>query len=74
MNMDKYQITLNKVRRVKEDSVFSDTYQKLLSGGILNVDEVFYLLKAALLFINSGDTHIEKLGYRIILRYSNVYG
>lgn len=71
--MSKYDLTLTKIRRAKEESSFSDTYSKFLLGNQLTNDEIFYLLKTAILFINSDEQIIERLGYRIILHYSNSY-
>ena len=50
---------------------FRDLYQKLLKDEELNTNEKASLLEIAVLFLNDSDGDIQKLGYRIILQYSN---
>ncbi|MES3004871.1 MAG: DEAD/DEAH box helicase [Patescibacteria group bacterium] len=70
-------ITLRKVRLEKniQDSFFLDVYGKLIYRDTsLTEEQKFYLLKLALYFLNSEDVNIQRLGYRIILMYSNLFG
>ncbi len=74
--MDSTEITLRKVRHRSnlEGSTFLSLYERLILGDTtLTNDEKFFLLKIAIYFLNSKDENIERLGYRIILRYSNMY-
>ena len=75
--MDPREITLRKVRHRSnlDDSTFLSLYERLILGDVtLTDDEKFFLLKIAVYFLNSKDENVERLGYRIILRYSNLYG
>src|SRR5665213_1812968 len=72
----KNDITLLKVRHKKniEDSNFLSVYGKLVyRDASLTEEEKFYILKIALYFLNSEDENIKRLGYRIILMYSNLF-
>lgn len=73
--MDNNAITLGKVRNRHNlnDSSFLGAYLKLLKSESLSEGEKFYLLKVAVRFLDSEDPDIERLGYGIILRYSNQY-
>ena len=74
--MDLHEITLGKIRHRGnlEDSTFLPLYKRLILGDItLTQGEKFFLLKIAVYFLNSKDENVERLGYRIILRYSNLY-
>lgn len=74
--MDANEITLRKVRRRSnlDDSAFLALYKRLILGDTdLNDNEKLFLLKIAIHFLNSKDENVERLGYRIILRYSNLY-
>lgn len=75
--MSQYDITLSRLRFRNniEDSLFLKVYQRLLLGDItLTEDERFFLLRFAVYFIKSTDENVRLLGYRIILRYSNIFG
>lgn len=75
--MDNHEITLGKIRHRNnlEDSTFLSLYERLVLGDTALTDgEKFFLLKIAVLFLNSKDENVERLGYRIVLRYSNLYG
>lgn len=63
-------ITLKQLRKIK----FSVLYQKLLTEKIDDVSNYEKLLSIAVLFINSSDEYLTKLGYRIIVIYSNQTG
>ena len=55
---------------------FKDIYKDLLlenQGEDYNVNELKKVFSVALALINFGDNVCEKLGYRIILMYSNKY-
>jgi hypothetical protein len=69
-------ITLGQIRHKNnlEDSLFLEVYQKLLKkDASLSEAQKFYILKIAIYFLNSKDDNIERLGYRLILMYSNQY-
>lgn len=75
--MDIHEITLAKIRRRNnlENSAFLPLYERLMMGDTeLTDSEKFFLLKIAVFFLNSKDENVERFGYRIILRYSNLYG
>jgi len=75
--MDSLDITLAKLRHRQnlDNSLFLKLYEKLVLGYTdLSEEEKFYLLKMAILFLNSEDANVQILGYRIILRYSNQFG
>lgn len=70
-------ITIRKIRLKGnlEQSTFLEAYETLLlKGKELADDQAYYLLKLAVLFINSIDNNVKQLGYGIILRYSNRFG
>ena len=74
--MDIHALTLRKIRSRNnlDDSVFLRLYERLILGDTsLTDNEKFFLLKIAAFFLNSKDENVERLGYRIILRYSNLY-
>ena len=69
-------ITVKKLRRNIDSTKFLAAYKKIMiseNAQSLSRDEISSLLKIAVLFINYGDEHLEKMGYRIILRYSNLF-
>jgi superfamily II DNA or RNA helicase len=59
-----------------EDTNFFVAYKKLFSYNFeqLSEKDKFLLLKFAVIFLNQGEDYVEKLGYRIILRYCNCFG
>jgi len=70
------EITIGKIRYRGniDDSAFLKAYEKLQTNcELLSYDEKFYLLKLAILFLNSTDKEVVLLGYCIILRYSNKF-
>lgn len=73
--MENLDITLNKIRHKGnlDDSLFLIVYLKLIKGEDLSEGEKFYILTVAVYFLNSKDENVERLGYRIILRYSNQF-
>ena len=68
-------LTIRKLRNSLTDSDFEEAYNKLLLNArqALEPSDVRLLFKLALLFLNYGDYSLAKLGYRIILRYSNLF-
>ena len=69
-------IKLQKLQLMRNisDTDFYNSYRKLVVGHEnLEEDEKFLLLKLAVIFINEGERELEKLGYRIILMYSNSF-
>lgn len=68
-------ITIKQLRKNIGSGDFQDVYTKLLrpvDAQIPDNDKIF-LLKLAIIFLNFGDNSIAKLGYRIIVRYSNQF-
>lgn len=61
-------------KNLLNDSIFFAAYKKLFLGKYedLSEDDLFLLLKFAVIFSNTDDYHLKKLGYKIILRYSNL--
>lgn len=57
-----------------KSSDFEIAYKKLLLGKSIDTDETILLLKNAIIFLNFGDIDLQKLGYKIIVIYSNVSG
>ncbi|MDT3417452.1 superfamily II DNA or RNA helicase [Brevibacillus aydinogluensis] len=74
--MSDNKITIRKFKNDLKESNFFDIYKALLLGKLNLVDDKRYLtptlFKLALLLMNFGDQTIKKLGYRLILRYSNI--
>ena len=68
-------ITLKQVLNRLADSDFETSYISLLVGDIRSLDEkdLVHLLKVGVVFLNYGDPHLQRLGYRIIMRYSTLY-
>ncbi|MDD5679740.1 MAG: DEAD/DEAH box helicase family protein [Candidatus Omnitrophica bacterium] len=52
---------------------FSDLYRKFVNTPDLSEGEKLKLLKLGVLFLNAEDLFVKKLGYRVILQYSNRY-
>lgn len=68
-------VTVKKIRLNSSGSDFITAYEKLMLGLIEDIaeEEKVFLLKLAVIFLNLGDDETKKLGYRIILRYSNLF-
>ena len=69
-------ITLKKLSsKANSGSEFARIYQILLSDNKseLNDYDVYILLKLAVIFLNQKELNVKKLGYSIILHYSNLY-
>lgn len=74
--MNNPEITIRKIRHRSNinDSLFLDTYSKLMLGDKdISESNKKSILKTAIFFLNSKDLNVEKLGYRIILRYSILF-
>lgn len=72
------EISLSAMRRTEsyDDSDFQKLYEKLLtteSGSEFLEDDKLFLLKWAIVLLNNGNEDVKKLGYRIALRYANVF-
>ncbi|MCK5493936.1 MAG: hypothetical protein KAJ14_12570, partial [Candidatus Omnitrophica bacterium] len=65
-----------RTKKTYEDSDFQNLYQKLLisenPNEFSNSDKV-KLLKWAILFFNQSYDDVKKIGYRIIVRYANLF-
>ena len=60
-----------------EGSDFQKSYEKLLSSNKpkdFEEEEKLKLLKWAIIFFNQSSDDVRKLGYRILIRYSNLFG
>lgn len=71
--MEIKQITLKEFRKNYSSSFFENSYQKLQLNIDLSDTEVRHLLKNAIVFSNFGDIDLQKLGYKILVSYSNKY-
>lgn len=71
--MEIKQITLKEFRKESSSSFFENSYKKLQLNIELNDTEIHHLLKNAIIFSNFGDIDLQKLGYKIIVSYSNKY-
>lgn len=67
------EITLKDFRKQQTSSFFNDAYIKLQLGNDLSEAEIINLLSTAIIFSNWGDIDLQKLGYKIIVSYSNKY-
>lgn len=71
--MEIQRITLKEFRRNSTSSFFEQSYLKLQLNQRLEEIEIQNLLKNAIVFTNFGDIDLQKLGYKIIVSYSNQY-
>lgn len=71
--MEIKQITLKEFRKESISSFFENSYKKLQLNIELDETEIHHLLKNAIIFSNFGDIDLQKLGYKIIVSYSNQY-
>lgn len=55
------------------NSNLNDLYLKLSLEKELTSNEIKAILQLALIFINEEDNNVKNFGYRILLRYSNIY-
>jgi hypothetical protein len=70
-----HELTINQLRKNLQDNDFQTLYYNLLLGRVedLSEPERIDLLRSAILFLNFGEENLRKMGYRIILRYSNLF-
>ena len=61
------QLTLNRLR----DTKFIDLYKKIFQNDSLDQNDINKLLQLSIIFLNQNDLNLQKLGYRIIVLYSN---
>jgi hypothetical protein len=71
--MEIQKISLKEFRKNLTSSFFEQSYIKLQLNRELNDVEIQHLLKNAIIFTNFGDLDLQKLGYKIIVSYSNKY-
>lgn len=67
------ELSLKNFRNEFEDSFFEKAYKKLILNITLENNEILNLLENAIVFLNFGDLDLQKLGYKIIVNYSNQY-
>ena len=60
-------------RRRSQNSDFTSLFEKLILNKEISDEEIQYLLKTAIFFLNFGDTYLQRLGYKILVVYSNRY-
>lgn len=63
-------ITLKQVENDFNESKFMAVYQKFLAEQELTYEETIKLLSIAVLFLNSENEYVRKLGYHILVKYS----
>ena len=67
-------LTLKDYRKeIKKSPFFKNVFSKMLLNNKLEENEVFALLKNAILFLNFGDLDLQKMGYKILINYSTKY-
>lgn len=71
--MEIQQLTLKEFRKKTTSSYFDAAYTKLQLNRELDNQELKHLLRNAIIFSNFGDDDLQKLGYKIIVSYSNKY-
>lgn len=64
-----------RIKKNYEESEFQRLYEILFCGDSVSLtdEEKVKLLKWAVFFFNRGDDGVKRLGYRIIVRYANVF-
>ena len=67
------EIDLKDFRKKIRSSDFESSFYKLMLNINLGENELNLLLRCAIVFVNFGDFDIQKLGYKIIVNYSNQY-
>ena len=63
-------LTLRKLKNTR----FPELYEKLVIGNELSNSDKRKMLQIALILLNTDDNVLQKLGYRMILKYSNMSG
>lgn len=73
--MEQKNFTIGELRRNIISTNFQERYLNLVSNNLSLLDHnaLQQLLKIAVIFLNYGDSSIQRLGYRIVLRYSLLY-
>ncbi len=71
--METPKFTIKEYRRNVTTSDFESTYNRLQLNQELSDLEINHLLKNAIIFSNYGDEDLQKLGYKILVGYSNKY-
>lgn len=66
-------VELKDFRRKIKSSDFEDSFYKLMLNLNLEENEINHLLRTAIVLVNFGDQDLQKLGYKIIINYSNQY-
>lgn len=68
-------ITIRQLKNNIASTDFLEDYINILinSNDSISNESKVRLLKIAIVFLNYGDVHLQKLGYRIILAYSNLF-
>lgn len=68
-------ITIRRLRNSISTTTFESAYHALLLGkeDALSDTQKQHILKIAIVLLNTGDTHLQKLGYRLVLSYSNLF-
>jgi hypothetical protein len=72
------EISLTAMRRIESymNSDFQALYEKILTADTASAfseEDKLFLLKWAIVLLNNGNADVKKLGYRIALRYANVF-
>lgn len=63
-------LTLKKIKNTS----FNELYMRFLKNEDIDVGDYKKILTLAVLFLNFGDLHVKRLGYRLIVIYSNRTG
>ncbi len=70
----KLEYTIRQLKNQVQQSDFERVYLHLqLNSVSLTESDKLFLLKTAIIFLNYGDDSLRKLGYRIIVRYANLF-
>ena len=64
------ELTLARIKNTK----FQECYTEFIKSVEINKNQKETILQLAVLFLNSSNENVKKLGYRIILKYSNKTG
>lgn len=73
--MSKDEVKLKDIESEASQTVFGIGYLNLFykKADSFSDSEKAILLKAAVVFLNYGDIHLRKMGYRIVVRYCNLF-
>ncbi|REC48550.1 DEAD/DEAH box helicase [Chryseobacterium pennipullorum] len=67
------ELKLKDFRKNFQNSDFKELYETFILNREIKESDIQYLLKSAIIFLNFGDQHLQKLGYKILIVYSNRY-